>query len=130
MSDQIFIENGLSIVENPKLIQGNYGTWLKEKGMKKSLSHREKMCQVIDEILLDKSSKSIDFDEFLKRLGDYGYSISKRGKNIRFQSPEKKIPIRFSSLKDDYTEVTIRERINGKRIIKTQNRTEGNTKLS
>jgi len=76
------------------------------------------------------SNKPSNFDEFLKRLEAYGYSISKRGKNIRFHSPEQKNPIRFSSLKDDYTEVAIHERIDGTRVVKTKNKIEKDTNFS
>lgn len=67
ISDRLCLENGLSIIENPKLGKNHYGKWL---GHKKSISHLEKIRQIIDEIL---SKKFIDFNAFLSEMEQVGY---------------------------------------------------------
>lgn len=46
--DTICLENGLSIIENPKPSLGHYGTWL---GESKELSFQEKLRRAIDAAL-------------------------------------------------------------------------------
>jgi len=116
ISDQICFEHGLSVIENPKPSHGHYGTWL---GDKKKPTMREQLQQTIDTVL---DKKPVDFNEFLKLMESVGYEI-KRGKNISFRGKENKRFIRLRSLKDDYTEDAIRERIEGKRTIKPKEKT-------
>ena len=111
ISDQICLEYGLSVIENPKPSRGHYGTWL---GNKKEPTLREKLQHTIDAILVQ---KPVDFNAFLKSMETSGYEI-KLGKHISFKGKHGKGFIRLSSLKDDYTEDSIREIIEGKRIYK------------
>lgn len=62
ISDRICLENGLSIIENPKKIKSHYGKWL---GDKKPVSHSEKVKKTIDEVL---RKKPIDFEAFLSKM--------------------------------------------------------------
>lgn len=48
VSDIICLENGLSIIENPKQSSKHYGKWL---GDKKTVSYSEKLRYVIEEVL-------------------------------------------------------------------------------
>ena len=116
ISDQICLEHGLSVIENPKPSRGHYGTWL---GDKKKPTLREQLQQTINAVL---EKNPVDFNEFLKLMESAGYEI-KRGKNISFKGKGSKRFIRLRSLKDDYTENAIRERIEGKRTIKPQAKT-------
>jgi len=64
LSDTICIENGLSIVENPKLHGKSYNKWL---GDQAKPSHRELLRVAIDNAL---SQSPADFEELLKLLQD------------------------------------------------------------
>lgn len=107
ISDRICLENGLSIIENPKRSNGHYGKWL---GDKKPLSHSDKLRQTIDEVLTQKPKT---FDEFLQLMQGAGYEI-KSGKHYAFKSAEQKKFIRLRSLKEGYSEDEIKAIIEGK----------------
>ena len=79
LSDTICIENGLSIVENPKLHGKSYNKWL---GDQAKPSHRELLRVAIDNAL---SQSPADFEELLKLLREYGCEVSKRGKSYRLK---------------------------------------------
>ena len=81
LSDTICIENGLSIVENPKPHGKSYDKWL---GDQAKPSHREQLRIMIDHAL---EQKPADFDELLKLLSDMGCEVSRRGKAIRLKAP-------------------------------------------
>lgn len=110
LSDRLCLENGLSIVENPKETKCHYGKWL---GEKKKQSKREKLKTVIDDTLAQKPSS---FENFLKKMEEAGYEI-KHGKHLAFRlnGDKKFIRCRDHSLGEDYTEEAIKERILGKR---------------
>ena len=74
LSDTICIENGLSIVENPKPHGKSYDQWL---GDQAKPSHRELLRAAIDNAL---AQKPADLDELLKLLRESGCEVSKRGK--------------------------------------------------
>ena len=76
LSDTICIENGLSIVENPKPHGKSYNKWL---GNQAKPSHRELLRVAIDNAL---SQSPANFEELLKLLQESGCEISKRGKRI------------------------------------------------
>ena len=108
ISDLLCLENGLSVIENPKPSRGSYGTWLGEKPP----TVREQLEQMIDAALADCK----DFDSFLMALKGLGVEV-KRGKHLAFKIPGGKRFVRCDSLSEDYTEVAIVERISGKRIV-------------
>lgn len=107
ISDYICIENGLSIIENPKKTKSNYGKWL---GNKKQTSHSEKLRIKIDEALQQKPKNINEFFNIMKQLG---YEI-KTGKHIAFKSSEQKKYIRLNSLGKGYTQQDIFNKIEGK----------------
>lgn len=110
LSDTICVENGLSVIENPKPSKGHYGTWL---GDEKPLSFQEKLRRAIDVAL---AQKPVDFEMFLSLMEASGYTV-KRGKHIKFIGPEQKRGTHCDTLKGDYTEQAIRERIEGTRVM-------------
>ena len=107
ISDRLCLENGLSIIENPKHGKNHYGKWL---GDKKPITHSQKLRDAIDEIL---SKKPSDFDAFLLQMEQAGYSI-KQGKHLAFKNKEQKRFIRLRSLGEGYLEEEIKEIIKGK----------------
>ena len=102
----------LSIVENPKPSRNHYGTWM---GSQKQPSHQEQLRWAIDAALEEKPK---DFEELLKKLEAAGIEVNQERKYLRFRlSPEDRYT-RCDTLKGDYTEQAIRERIAGIRTVK------------
>jgi len=110
IADHLCLENGLSIIENPKPSRGSYGKWL---GDEKQLSNREKLEQMIDAAL----ENCKDYDSFITSLKAAGCEV-KYGKHISVKIPNASRFARLKSLGDDYTEEAILERISGKRVVK------------
>ena len=110
ISDMLCLENGLSVIAEPKPSRGSYGTWL---GEDKPPTVRGQLEQMID-TALDQSCK--DFDSFLAAMKGVGAEV-KRGKHLAFKIPGGKRFVRCDSLGADYTEAAIMERISGKRIV-------------
>lgn len=96
LSDTICIENGLSIVENPKPHGKSYDQWL---GDQAKPSHRELLRAAIDNVL---AQKPADLDELLKLLRESGCEVSKRGKSYRLKLPGWDKVARLDSLGDGY----------------------------
>ena len=104
------LENGLSVISEPKPSRGSYGTWL---GEDKPPTVRGQLEQMIDTAL---GQGCKDFDSFLAAMKTAGAEV-KRGKHLAFKIPNSKRFIRCDSLGDNYTEAAIMERISGKRIV-------------
>lgn len=115
ISDILCLQNGLSVIEDPKPSRGSYGTWL---GDGKPNTVRGQLEQIIDDAL---SGGCKDFDSFLAVMKEKGVEV-KQGKHLAFKIPGGKRFIRCDSLGDDYGETTIKERISGKRIAAPQAR--------
>ncbi len=112
ISDKLCLEYGLSIVKHPKRKGKHYGKWLDENG-KLSLSHSDILRQNIYEVMEEKPP---DFEEFLKKMEQRGYSI-KKGKHIAFRSKDMQKNIRLRSLGEEYSEDYLREVLDGKKQI-------------
>lgn len=108
ISDRLCLENSLSIIENPKRGKNHYGKWL---GVKKPLSHSEKLRQIIDEVL---TKKPADFTVFLEEMKLAGYEI-KKGNHISFKGENQKKFIRLRSLGNGYSEDEIKAIISGEK---------------
>ena len=110
VSDQICLEHGLSVIENPGLSKGhNRAEYL---GEAKAPTLRGKLEQMIDDAL--RGCKSLD--DFISAMQSAGVEI-KQGKHLAFKAPGQKRFIRCKSLGKDYTEDAILERISGKRVV-------------
>ena len=110
ISDMLCLENGLSVIAEPKPSRGSYGAWL---GEGKPPTVRGQLEQIIDTAL---GQGCKDFDSFLAAMKAAG-AEGKRGKHLAFKIPNGKRFVRSDSLGDDYTEAAIMERISGKRIV-------------
>jgi hypothetical protein len=111
-SDLLCAENGLSVITNPKPGRGkNYGEWL---GDAKPLSFQDRLRSAIDTALAQKPDT---FDDFIALIQASGIVAERRGKLMRFRLPEQKQSTRLDTLRGDYTEEAIRERIAGRRIV-------------
>lgn len=98
LSDTICVENGLSIIENPKQHGKSYDKWL---GDQAKPSHREMLRAAIDNAL---AQNPADLDELLKLLRESGCKVSKRGKSYRLKLPGWSKVSRLDSLGDGYTQ--------------------------
>lgn len=114
MNDKLCLEHGLSIVENPKPCREHYGTWL---GNKKQPSFQEQIRIAIDAALEEKLK---DFEELLKKLEAAGIEVNRERKHLRFRIPGQENYTRCDTLKGDYTEQAIKERIAGTRTVKSR----------
>ena len=118
LSDRLCLENGLSIVENPKPRRKgkyrNYGEWQKER--KGPLSYQDRLRLAIDTALAERPA---DLDEFLGLMKRAGYEVKKvRGGGISFrltgQGQERFTRLRASTLGDGYDLKDILAAIEGK----------------
>lgn len=107
LNDTICVENGYSIVENPRSHGQSYNKWL---GNKKPC-HRERICADID-LALNKRPDS--FEALLKILEESGYQI-KRGKVPSLLGDGQRRFIRMDSLGESYLPETIKAVIAGQR---------------
>jgi len=113
LSDIICAEHGLSIITEPKSRKGdNYGKWI---GNNKKLSFTKLIKNKVDEIL----PSCTTFDELLYTLQESGFIVDDTGKHITLCAPGQKRPTRLNTLKGNYTEEAIRERLVLKRNIYT-----------
>ncbi len=110
ISDILCLQNGLSIIENPKRKSKHYGKWLSDNNIKRPATMSDKIRESIDLVLTEKPK---DFNEFLSKMEAQGYEI-KRGKHIAFKSKLQKKFIRLRSWGSDYSEEKIRNIIEGK----------------
>ena len=97
LSDTICVENGLSIVENPKPHGKSYGQWL---GDQAKLSHRELLRIALDEAL---AKHPADLEALWRLLKAAGIEVKCRGKAITLQAPGWQRPARLSSLGEAYS---------------------------
>lgn len=96
LNDTICVENGYSIVENPKGKGKSYDKWL---GDQKKPSHREHICYALDEALAQKPQS---FEELLELLKSAGYQV-KGGKVPSLLGGDQKRFIRMDTLGTGYT---------------------------
>ncbi len=109
LSDTLCIENGFSIVENPKRHGKTYNKWL---GDAAKPCQRELLRTAIDEAL---AKKPADFEDLLKLLQEAGVEVSRRGKALRLKAPGWKNVARMDSLGDGYDEPELRAVLSGEK---------------
>jgi hypothetical protein len=116
LSDRICLEHGYSIIEKPGLSPGrDYGRY-----MNRPPSFQERLRSSIDAAL---EQQPATFEDFLALLRDAGVTVIEGGKYLKFLAapaeglPDQERPTRCNTLKGDYTEAAIRERIAGVRVL-------------
>lgn len=110
LNDTICVENGYSIVEDPKPHGKSYNKWL---GNQAKPSHREQLRMMIAQAL---EQKPADFDGLLKLLADMGCEVSRRGQAIRLKAPGWKNVARMDEkLGEGYSEAEIRAVLAGEK---------------
>ena len=109
INDTLCIENGYSVVEAPKHSGKSYNKWL---GDRAGLSHRERLCCVIDEALKQKPES---FDAFLDLLLQAGYEIKGNLANPSLRGGEQKRFVRMDTLGLGYSAAELKAVIAGER---------------
>lgn len=116
LSDRLCLENGLSIVENPKpRSKGkfrNYGEWL--AGQKRPLTYQDRLRAAIDTAL---AKRPADFPKFLSLMEQAGYEVKQRRGAVSFRAPgqERFTRLRSDTLGEGYSEADIRAALSGSR---------------
>ena len=100
LSDLICLEHQLSIIEIKPYRERQKRTLYPPRE-----SNRDKLCAIIDNILLNE--KPEDFEAFLQKLEQQGYEI-KRGKHTSVKGTRQKRFIRFRTLGAGYSEDEIK----------------------
>ena len=106
LSDLICLEHQLSVIEKKP-----YRERQKRALYPPKESNRDKLCSVIDGILLNE--KPANFEAFLQKLEQQGYEI-KRGKHTSVKGARQKRFIRFRTLGAGYSEDEIKAVLEGK----------------
>lgn len=101
LNDTICIENGLSIVENPKPHGKSYNKWLGEAAKP---SHREMLRVAIDNAL---AKKPESLEALFALLQQEGIEVKKRGKSISLKAPGQDRFARLDTLGDEYSEAVL-----------------------
>ena len=108
LSDTLCIQNGLSIIEQPKGHSKSYNKWL---GNEAKTSQRDGLREAIDAAL---ARQPKDFEELLTMLQRGGWEV-KRGKRISLKGKGQERFKRLDSLGEDYSEAALRTIIAGEK---------------
>ena len=108
LSDTLCIQNGLSIIEQPKGHSKSYNKWL---GNEAKTSQREVLREALDAAL---ARQPKDFEELLTMLQTGGWEV-KRGKRIGLKGKGQERFKRLDSLEEDYSEAALRAIIAGEK---------------
>ena len=108
LSDTLCIQNGLSIIEQPKGHGKSYNKWL---GNEANTSQRDGLREALDAVL---ARQPKDFEELLTMLQRGGWEV-KRGKRISLKGKGQERFKRLDSLGEDYSEAALRAIIAGEK---------------
>ena len=108
LSDTLCIQNGLSIIEQPKGRGKSYNKWL---GNEAKTSQRDGLREALDAAL---ARQPKDFEELLTMLQRGGWEV-KRGKRISLKGKRQERFKRLDSLGEDYSEAALRAIIAGEK---------------
>lgn len=108
LSDTLCIQNGLSIIEQPKGHSKSYNKW---RGNEAKTSQRDGLREALDAVL---ARQPKDFEELLTMLQRGGWEV-KRGKRISLKGKGQERFKRLDSLGEDYSEAALRAIIAGEK---------------
>lgn len=108
LSDTLCIQNGLSIIAQPKGRGKSYNKWL---GNEAKTSQRDGLREALDAAL---ARQPKDFEELLTMLQRGGWEV-KRGKRISLKGKGQERFKRLDSLGEDYSEAALRAIIAGEK---------------
>lgn len=122
LNDLICIENGYSIIDDPKQHGKTYDKWLGENA---KVSDREKIRLLLDDAI---AQKPRDLDALLALLIAAGCDV-KRGKHISIRGPGQTRFKRLGSLGEEYSEDVLRAICAGTRVHKPRKTTNRRANL-
>ena len=106
LSDTVCIENGYSVIDEPKRCRGlSYNRWQEQQGIENRPTHRDVLRQAIDKAL---SQKPTDFETLLELLQVDNIEVNKRGKSWRLKAASWKQFVRLDSLGAGYSEADLK----------------------
>lgn len=106
LSDTICIENGYSVIEEPKRRRSlSYNQWQEQQGIENKPSHRDVLRQAIDKAL---SQKPTDFETLLELLQADDIEVDKRGKSWCLKTADRKQIVRLDSLGEGYSQAELK----------------------
>ena len=108
LSDTLCIQNGLSIIEQPKRHGKSYNKWL---GNEANTSQRDGLREALDAAL---ARQPKDFEELMTMLQRGGWEV-KRGKRISLKGKGQERFKRLDSQGEDYSEAALRAIIAGEK---------------
>jgi len=114
ISDKLCMENGLSVIDEPKQKGKSYTEYEADK---RGESFKSKLRQTVDECVL----KASDWNDFIRLIQEREYEI-KQGKHISFRAKGQERFTRLKTLGAYYAEDKIKERIgNALKTVSTGN---------
>ena len=120
LSDTICIENGYSVIEEPKRRRGlSYNRWQEQQGIADKPSHRDVLRQAIDKAL---SQKPMDFETLIELLQADNIEIDKRGKSWRLKAAGWKQSARLDSLGEGYSEAELKAALTSGKMPKAKDK--------
>ncbi len=116
LSDTICIENGYSVIAEPKKYQGlSYNKWQEKQGIANKPSHRDMLRQAIDTAL---HKQPTNFSDLLELLKQSGIEVRQRGKNWRLKAAGWQNFARLDRLGDGYSEAELKAFLTSDRMNK------------
>jgi len=116
LSDTICIENGYSVIVEPKKHQSlSYNKWQEKQVISDKPSHRDVLRRAIDMALQKQPANLSDLLELLKKSG---IEVSQRGKNCRLKAAGWQNFACLARLGEGYSEAELRANIAGGRTQK------------
>ena len=102
----VYIENGYSVIEEPKRRRGlSYNRWQEQQGIENKSLHRDVLRQSIDKAL---AQKPTDFEALLKLLQVDNIEVDKRSKSWRLKAADRKQFTRLGSLGEGYSKAELK----------------------
>ena len=112
-SDILCAENGLSVIKDPSPSPGkDYAKHVYSAN--RAPLFQDQIRQAIDKAL-EQSPRT--YEDFIALISATGITAKRRGRHMRFKMPGQRQFTRLNTLRGDYTEDAIRERIAGIRIV-------------
>ncbi len=116
LNDIICLENGYSVIENPREKQSRkYNKWMETQEPQKKTTQRDNLKAAIDAVLAQNPK---DLPELLSLLREEGWEI-KHGKHISVRGPGEQRFKRLDSLGDGYTQKDLAARLSAQGKVKT-----------
>ena len=120
LSDTICIENGYSVIEEPKRRRGlSYNRWQEQQGIVDKPSHRDVLRQAIDKAL---AQRPADFEKLLDLLQADNIEVNKRGKSWRLKATGWQQFVRLDSLGEGYSEAELKAALTSGKMPKVKDK--------